>query len=482
MSKKEIHSVHFIGIGGVGMSGIAIVANAQGIKVTGSDLRAGYMFDILKDAGIDVCIGNRAENIYVGGSKPDIVVVTTAILDHNPELQEARKAKIPIWHRAELLAYLGRNLKTLAVTGTHGKSSTSSMLASVLDQIGEDPTFLIGGIVRPYGTNARSGQGKHYVVEADESDKSFTYLNPYSAIITNIEADHLDHYKNTAEIYEKFATFIGLVNDEGIVCCCGDDEKLVSLAKKNAKNVVSYGFTKNSDCTLSNYKTKACGCSFDLHMPVLKSGYSSRKSDVDITCTLPKNPGKHYALNAASVIVLLDALGFDYKKVVKALSNFGGTKRRFDVIGCEAGVTVVDDYAHHPTEIAATVKAAFELDYKNVHVIWQPHRFSRIGLFRDIFHDEFAHAFDGCKTLTFTNVYGAGEVPIPGITGYSFLKIVKDEAGKNSPKTYYIPHRLEIVEHMLDIVSDGDLVITMGAGDITSIAPQILDALSHHHK
>lgn len=353
------------------------------------------------------------------------------------------------------------------------------MLASALQEIGDDPSYLIGGVVKPYNTNAKNGDGDYYVVEADESDKSFTYLSPYAAIITNIEADHLDHYKDMDEIYEKFEAFIKLVPDEGLAVCSGDDKNLFEITKRSAKNVITYGFDKTCDCKISNYKTKGTGCTFSVELPVFKVGYSNRKDKIKLDCELPNNPGIHYAENAASVIVLLDALGFDAQKVCDALKNFGGIKRRFDVLGCEGNVTVVDDYAHHPTEIAATVKAAFELDFKNVHVIWQPHRFSRIGLFRDIFNDEFAHAFDGCKTLTFTNVYGAGEVPVQGVTGYTFLEIVKNKSGKNSPKTYYVPHMLDIIDHISAIVESGDLVITMGAGDITSVGPQILEEIKN---
>ena len=369
MGKTHINSVHFIGIGGIGMSGIAIVANAQGMKVSGSDLRSSNLTDELKSQGIKIYIGNRSENIGTGDNKPDVVVVSTAIMEHNPELKAAKEAKIPIWHRAELLAYLGRNKKTLAVTGTHGKTSTSSMLASALEQIGDYPSFLIGGVVKPYNTNAKSGEGEHYVVEADESDKSFTYLSPYAAIITNIEADHLDHYKDMDEIYEKFETFIKLVPDNGLAVCSGDDKNLTEITKRSAKNVITYGFGEDCDCVLSNYKTKGTGCEFSLTLPVFKVGNSNRIEEAKFDCSLPYNPGIHYAENAASVVVLLDALGFDASKVVDALKNFGGIKRRFDVLGCEGGVTVVDDYAHHPTEIAATVKAAFELDFKNVHVV-----------------------------------------------------------------------------------------------------------------
>lgn len=477
MANDKINSVHFIGVGGIGMSGIAHVANAQGMRVSGSDLRRSHLTDKLKSEGIRIYIGNRAENIKSGGDKPDIVVVSTAIFDHNPELVAAKEAKIPIWHRAQLLAYLGRNQKTLAVTGTHGKTSTSSMLAFALDAIGEDPSFLIGGVVRPYDSNAKYGKGEYYVVEADESDKSFTYLSPYAAIITNIEADHLDHYKDMNEIYEKFESFIRLIPDKGIAVCSGDDENLYEITKRSAKNVITYGFGDSCDCKISNYQCHGIGCTFHLELPTFNVGYSKRKEPIALDCSLSNNPGIHYAENAASVIVLLDALGFDANKIAEALKNFGGISRRFELVGEEAGITVVDDYAHHPTEIAATVKAAFDLDFNNVHVIWQPHRFSRIGLFRDIFHDEFAHAFDGCKTTTFTNVYGAGEVPIPGITGYTFLEIVRSDLGANSPETYYVAHRLDLVEHIIKIAKPGDLVITMGAGDITSIAPQIIEAL-----
>lgn len=475
MAKLKINNIHFIGIGGVGMSGIAIVAKAQGMNVTGSDLRQGYMTDILEEKGIKVSIGHKSSNIKTGKNAPDVVVVSTAIWGNNPELRIAKERKIKIWHRAEALAYLGRDLKTLAVSGTHGKTTTSSMLASTMEKIGLDPTFLIGGVVRPYGTNAWSGNGEYYVVEADESDKSFTYLNPYCAIVTNIEADHLDHYKDTNEIYEKFEDFLKLVPKDGVIVCCADDEKLCALASKISKRVVTYGFSKNADCVIHDYKVDGFGCKFKLSMKTNK--LSNRKKEICLDCKLEKNSGKHYAANASSVIVLLDALNYDLNMVVEALSKFSGTKRRFDFVGCESGVTVMDDYAHHPTEIAATVKSALELDYKNVHVIWQPHRFSRFNMFNDIFYDEFAHAFDGCKTVTFTNVYGAGEVPVPGITGYSFLKIVKSSKAENAPKTYYVSHRLEIVEHIVEIAKEGDLVITMGAGDITSMASQILDAL-----
>lgn len=446
----KIKKIHFIGIGGVGMSGIALVANEQGLIVSGSDMRKSYMTDLLENAGIEVMIGQRAENI----KDPDVVVISTAILDNNPELCAAKEKGVEIWHRAQMLAYLGRDLKTLACAGTHGKTSTSSMLASVMDTLGEDPTFLIGGVVRQYDTNARSGRGKYYVVEADESDKSFKYIDPFSAIVTNIEADHLDHYSDLDEIYEKFEEFIKSINPKGAAVVCGEDAKLTEIAKRAHNNVLTYGFG-DCDYKITDYKVQGVGCSFKIN---------------NIPCSLKQNPGKHYALNATAVIALLDFLSFDIEKAAQAMSFFAGIKRRFDLVGEENGITVVDDYAHHSTEIAATVKAACSLDFKNVHVIWQPHRYSRAKLLTEIYHDEFAHAFDGCKTVTITDVYAAGETPIPGVTGETFYNVVCE----GTAKPYYVEHRNDIVDHMVSLAKPGDLVITMGAGDITSKGPQIL--------
>ena len=363
----RIKKIHFIGVGGVGMSGIASVAAKQGYEVSGSDLRKSYLTDMLHKEGVKIFIGQKAENI--SSVKPDLVVVSTAIMQNNPELTAAKEAHIKIWHRAQMLAHLGDKLKTLAVAGTHGKTSTSSMLASVMDEIGADPTFLIGGVVRKYGTNAKCGKGSYYVVEADESDKSFTYLNPHAAIITNIEADHLDHYTNLDEIYEKFATFIGSLPKDGFCVVCGDDKKALQTCKDSTNNVISYGFNSTCDCVISDYSTEGVGCKFTLTLPVFKNTKSKRKSEVAINCKLKQNPGQHYAKNAAGVLVLLDALGYDIQKCADALANFAGIKRRFDLIGTQNDITVVDDYGHHSTEIANTVHAACSLNFNNVHVV-----------------------------------------------------------------------------------------------------------------
>lgn len=466
MDERRIESVHFIGIGGVGMSGIALVAHDQGIRVTGSDIKDSRYTKQLREAGVEVFIGHAEENVASGEAAPDVVVVSTAVMESNPELASARARGIEVWHRARMLAYLGVGLDTLAVAGTHGKTTTSSMLASALDDMGMDPTFLIGGIVRAYGTNAHSGSGRFYVVEADESDKSFTYLSPAAVLVTNIEADHLDHYRDLEEIKEKFAAFIGSVPAEsGIAVVCGDDAELVRIARASGRATITYGFSESCDVRIESYEPHGVGSAYRLAFPdgrVLEG-------------SVPQNPGAHNVSNAAGVVALIDALGYDAAAAVSALFDFRGVKRRFDLVGEAAGVTVVDDYAHHPTEIAATVKAASQLGYGKVHVLFQPHRYSRIGLFAEVLHDEFSVAFDAADTVTFMDVYSAGESPVPGVNGKAFLNVVLDNP--SHPEASYVPRRIDTVGEMVGKVSAGDLVITMGAGDVTAIGPQIIEAL-----
>ncbi len=462
LAGKTIGSVHFIGIGGVGMSGIARVAHDQGLQVSGSDLRQSKYTDQLVQAGITVSIGHDAAHV---AHRPDIVVISTAILDNNPEYQAAREAGLTIWHRAKMLSFLGRNLTTLAVAGTHGKTTTSSMLASVLDDLGEDPTFLIGGIVRAYGTNAHSGKGPHYVVEADESDKSFTYLNPTAVLITNVEADHLDHYKDLDEIKAQFSEFISSVSEDGLAVVCGDDPALVSLARATGVRVITYGFSESCDARIISFAPQGVGSTFAVRMP----------DATVVESSILQNPGRHNVLNGAGVLVLLDALGYDVRAAARSLGGFKGVRRRFDLVGTAAGVTVVDDYAHHPTEIAATIAAAHELDFKRVVVLFQPHRYSRVTLFTEVLRDSFERAFDLCDHLVFMDVYSAGEAPVPGINGKTFLKVVLDHEGH--PPAEYLPHRIEVPARLAQMLREGDLVITMGAGDVTAMGPQLLDEL-----
>ena len=462
MSEERIKQVHFIGVGGVGMSGIARVAHDQGMQVSGSDIKESRYTKQLREAGITVFIGQKAENIPEGDP---VVVISTAILENNPELIEARRRGLEIWHRAQMLAHLGVGLDTLAVAGTHGKTTTSSMLASALDALGADPTFLIGGIVRAYGTNAHSGTGDHYVVEADESDKSFTYLSPKAVLVTNIEADHLDHYKDLDEIYDKFHDFMGLVPEDGVIVACGEEPHVVEIARSEGRRMYTYGFNEGCDVRITSYEPHGVGSRYTAVMP----------DGTQVEGTIKQNPGRHNVLNATGVISLLWALGFDAAKVAQALSGFAGVRRRFDLVGEVGGVTVVDDYAHHPTEIAATISAAAGLGYKHVHVLFQPHRYSRAPLFTQVLHDEFGAAFDKADSVTFMDVYPAGEAPVPGVSGKTFLNVVLEHEGH--PQADFVAHRVDVVPHLMDKLQPGDLVITMGAGDVTAMGPQIIDAL-----
>ena len=462
MSEERIKQVHFIGVGGVGMSGIARVAHDQGMQVSGSDIKESRYTKQLREAGITVFIGQKAENIPEGDP---VVVISTAILENNPELIEARRRGLEIWHRAQMLAHLGVGLDTLAVAGTHGKTTTSSMLASALDALGADPTFLIGGIVRAYGTNAHSGTGDHYVVEADESDKSFTYLSPKAVLVTNIEADHLDHYKDLDEIYDKFHDFMGLVPEDGVIVACGEESHVVDIARSEGRRMYTYGFNEGCDVRITSYEPHGIGSRYTAVMP----------DGTQVEGTIKQNPGRHNVLNATGVITLLWALGFDAAKVAQALSGFAGVRRRFDLVGEVGGVTVVDDYAHHPTEIAATISAAAGLGYKHVHVLFQPHRYSRAPLFTQVLHDEFGAAFDKADSVTFMDVYPAGEAPVPGVSGKTFLNVVLEHEGH--PQADFVAHRVDVVPHLMGKLQPGDLVITMGAGDVTAMGPQIIDAL-----
>lgn len=462
MSEERIKQVHFIGVGGVGMSGIARVAHDQGMQVSGSDIKESRYTKQLREAGITVFIGQKAENIPEGNP---VIVISTAILENNPELIEARRRGLEIWHRAQMLAHLGVGLDTLAVAGTHGKTTTSSMLASALDALGADPTFLIGGIVRAYGTNAHSGTGDHYIVEADESDKSFTYLSPKAVLVTNIEADHLDHYKDLDEIYDKFHDFMGLVPEDGVIVACGEEPHVVEIARSEGRRMYTYGFSEGCDVRITSYEPHGIGSRYTAVMP----------DGTQVEGTIKQNPGRHNVLNATGVVTLLWALGFDAAKVAQALSGFAGVRRRFDLVGEVGGVTVVDDYAHHPTEIAATISAAAGLGYKHVHVLFQPHRYSRAPLFTQVLHDEFGAAFDKADSVTFMDVYPAGEAPVPGVSGKTFLNVVLEHEGH--PQADFVAHRVDVVPHLMDKLQPGDLVITMGAGDVTAMGPQIIDAL-----
>ena len=449
---------HFIGIGGAGVSGLARVLHDRGYVVTGSDLRASRYATALQDAGVHVSIGHAEENL----GNPEVVVVSSAIPEWNPELVAARNRGIPIWPRAKMLAHLSGDDATLAVAGTHGKTTTSSMLARALDGMGLEPTFLIGGELNDVGSNARCGNGGYYVVEADESDGSFLYLKPHLSIVTNMEADHLDHYGTFEEIVRTFGEFIERTDPSGVIVACADDEPLVRLARDHSPcRLVTYGRSDAADVRCHSLVPAGLGHRFTVDFP--------EGSSVRVTI---KVPGEHNVVNATAVLCAVWALGFEPERAAGALAGFEGVRRRFDRLGEIDGVLVVDDYAHHPTEVRATIAGARAAGFERIFVVFQPHRYSRT----QALGDEFGAAFDSADRVVVMDVYGAGETPVPGVSG----KTVLDALLRHQPRAEaaYFPHRGDIGGYIAERVRPGDLVMTMGAGDVTTVGPELMGAMA----
>ncbi len=446
---------HFIGVGGAGVSGLALVLSERGVAVSGSDLKESRYSRGLRAAGVRVFIGHDAANV----GDPQVVVVSSAIPDRNPELVEARARGLEIWPRARMLAHLAEGRSTIAVAGTHGKTSTSSMVATMLHGMGLDPTFLIGGELDEFGTNARNGSGKHYVVEADESDGSFVHLEPDVALITNIEADHLDHYSSLDEIEDTFVDFMCRTVPQGALVVCADDARLVELARRCDRRILTYGFAEDADVRCISAERRDAGYAFEVN------AFGST-----VRCSTAV-PGLHMVSNAVGALAVAFALRSDLGEAAAALSGFRGVRRRFDHIGTVGGVRIVDDYAHHPTELAATLKAAADLGYRRVWAVFQPHRYSRT----EAFASDFGRSFDSADHVVFMDVYSAGETPIPGVSGKTLLRETLAHAPRRSAA--YLPHRADIVPYLAGRLRDGDLVLTMGAGDVTTIGAEILTAL-----
>ncbi len=459
-NEYDFKSAHFVGIGGAGMSGIARVLHERGYKVTGSDLKASSYVRALEDAGIRVFVGHKAANI--DDVQPDVIVTSSAIPETNPEVIRGRELGIPVWPRAKMLSALSVGSKTVAVAGTHGKTTTSSMVATMLDHLGEDPSFLIGGIVEEYGTNGRNGKGDYFVCEADESDGSFLYLNPDVVVITNIEADHLDHYGTLENIEKTFCKFMDLVGEDGCVVINGDVPHYRELAASTGRRFVTYGFDESCDYV----------CEAESSVHSLKSTLRVKTPEHGtVEVTIAANPGRHNMANATAAIAVADVCGFDLQKAAEALSTFKGAHRRFTHVGDIDGVTVVDDYGHHPTEIKATLAAAKELGFDRVVCVFQPHRYTRTQAQLD----NFAHAFGDADILIVTEVFAAGETPIPGISGKVVAHKVKDacELGEVD----FAPTRKKVVAKLLETCRKGDLLITQGAGDVTAIGPAYIKAV-----
>ena len=455
----NVKKIHFIGCGGSGMYPLIQILNAKGYEISGSDVLDGSIIRYEREMGVKVTLGHNADNV-IGA---DLVVYSAAIAKDNVELNAAASYGIPTVERSVLLGYVSRLYKnSICVSGTHGKTTTSSMCATMLDRMGLDPSFLIGGIVEGYDTNGKNGSGDYFVAEADESDSSFLFLNPNVVIVTNVEADHLDHYSGIEEIEATFAKFMGLVGEDGTVIVCGEDPHLVELAKSTGRHVLSYGFAENNDIVCVHPDVKG-----------IQSDFIVRFEDgTEHAVEIKSNPGRHNMLNATAVLTVAHVLGLDIDAAAKALSSFEGVRRRFTHVGDIDGITVVDDYGHHPTEIKATLAAASSLGYKHVDVVFQPHRYSRLQALCDDFADAFANA----DKLLLIDVFSAGEMPIPGVTS----KMLADTVRAKHPgkEVVYCSSRLELNQELEKLVGEGDLLLTMGAGDVTTVGPEFIEYLT----
>ena len=450
----NIGLVHFIGIGGIGMSGIAEVLHNLGYKVQGSDQADSANVQRLRDKGIEVFVGHKAENI----GKADVVVVSTAIRPNNPELVEARENLLPVVRRAEMLAELMRFRQAIAIGGTHGKTTTTSMVATLLEAGHLDPTVINGGIINAYGTNARMGEGEWMVVEADESDGTFLKLPADIAVITNIDPEHLDHYGSFDNVRAAFRQFVENVPFYGFGVMCLDHPEVQALVSRiEDRRVITYGENPQADVRFSNHRMDGAVSVFDV---VIRD----RKGEVvEIKDLRLPMPGRHNVSNATAAIAVAHELGLTADDIRNGLSGFGGVKRRFTHTGSWNGVEIFDDYGHHPVEIKAVLRAAREAAPKRVIAIAQPHRFTRLA---SLF-DDFSTCFNDADTVMIAPVYTAGEDPIEGVTSEALVSKIKT-AGHRDAR--YLEDPAHLPEAIKALAQEGDFVVFLGAGNITQWA------------
>ena len=447
--------VHFIGIGGIGMSGIAEILLTMGYSVSGSDLRASSVTDRLAAMGATIHIGHAALN----AAASDVIVTSSAVSPANPEVLEARTRKIPVIQRAEMLAELMRLKYGIAVAGMHGKTTTTSMIAAVLAGGGLDPTVVVGGRVDALGSNARLGTSQYLVAEADESDRSFLKLSPVLAVVTNLDREHMDCYATMDEVDAAFLQFMDALPFYGATTACLDNPRLRSLLPRVRRKVYTYGESPDADFRLqmlppSPNSEPACHSTFEVNSRGLLLGPFRLHV-----------PGRHNVLNATAAVAIGVQLGIAPDEIAAGLETFRGVDRRFQLKGSVAGVAVVDDYGHHPTEILATLRAARDCGYNHVHVLFQPHRYTRT---RDLM-PEFAAAFGDADSVQILDIYAASEEPIPGITAEALARQISHAEYAAS-----IPHAVEILAAR---AQPGDVLLTLGAGNVSQIAPLLLEAL-----
>jgi UDP-N-acetylmuramate--alanine ligase len=457
---KKIKRLHFVGIGGTGMCGIAEILWNLGYEVTGSDMRNSESTERLEKLGIKIYLEHKKENM----NDADVLVISSAVKDSNPEVVFARENKIPVIRRAEMLGELMRMKYGIGVAGTHGKTTTTSMIGHILTEAGLDPTIIVGGRVMSLGSNAKLGQGEYLVAEADEFDRSFLRLTPTIAVVTTLEAEHLDYYKDLEEIKSVFTEFVNKVPFYGSVILCLDEEAIQEIMPGIERPIVTYGLVPQADLVAHSIQFSENQSLFRIR---------NRGKDLGEISLLV--PGIHNVKNCLAALCVGLELEIPFEKMKKALSEFKGVSRRFEIKGEIDGVMIADDYAHHPTEIKATLKAARDGYKKRIIAIFQPHLYSRT---RD-FYKEFGKSFFDSDLLIVTDVYPAREEPVPGITGELIVSKAKEFGHK---EVFYIPRKEEIIPFLSGILKENDLVITIGAGDIYRVGENLVSVLKKKGK
>jgi UDP-N-acetylmuramate--alanine ligase len=457
----DIGTIHFVGIGGIGMSGIAEVMHQLGYKVQGSDASDSYVVEKLRKSGIPVSIGHSPDNL----GDAAVVVCSTAIKDNNPEVQTAAERRLPRVKRAEMLAELMRMQKTVAVAGTHGKTTTTSMIAALLDSGGVDPTVINGGIINRYGSNARLGKSDWWVIEADESDGSFLRLDGTIAVVTNIDPEHLEHYGSFDAVKDAFVEFVENVPFYGLAVMCVDHPEVQNiLSRIRDRRVVTYGFSALADVRVDNVTPVPGGSRFDA---VVLGRDGERRTIAGVHVPIP---GRHNVQNALAAIAVALELGMADEAIAAGFDKFEGVKRRFTKIGEVDGAIVIDDYAHHPTEIRAVLSAAREGAEGRVIAVMQPHRYTRLQALMD----DFQNAFNDADVVFVTPVYPAGEEPIEGVDSAALVEGLRSR-GHRMVRT--VADLDDLCTALRDLAAEGDMIICMGAGDITKWAAALPDGL-----
>ena len=453
---EKKHHVHFVGIGGIGMSGIAEVLLNMGYRVSGSDLADSETTRRLARLGATILVGHRPEHVSADG---DVVVISSAVKTSNPEVVRARELAIPVIPRAEMLAELMRMKTGIAVAGTHGKTTTTSFIAEILAHAGLDPTVVIGGKLRALGSNARLGQGKLLVAEADESDGSFLLLSPTIAVVTNVDPEHLDHFGTVERAEDAFLDFVNRVPFYGRAILCIDHPRVRSLLPRVRKPFVTYGTQADADWVASDVRVEGMNTRFEVQSGGMAHGTLSLQL-----------PGRHYALNALAAAIAAQELGVPFPAIRQALAQFGGIHRRFEVLSELGNILVVDDYGHHPEEVRATLRAAREGFQRRLVVAFQPHRFTRT---RDLF-DDFLTAFDDADVLFLSEIYPAGEERIEGISGEALAQALRRRGNLD---VRFAVSRDALTEAVFGSIRPGDLLLVLGAGDIYKVGEEIVQRL-----